>query len=136
MSRHDVEAGLRLDGALIEPNQVQVNYTLAGSPHVARSTPNATFNEVGLEVVHEHGDPVSLFRDLHWFTEHLHRFNLAFLLNFAQLNLLTGFDTSLNYSSCDDGALPFNFEAMIDQVEKLLICLPFWNRYLSQKHIF
>jgi hypothetical protein len=87
-------------------------------------------------MVHEHGNPVSLFSNLHWLSEHLHRFYLAFLLYFTQFDLFAWFDSPLNHGSCDDCAFSLNLEAMVDEIEKFLIGLPFWNRYLSQKHIF
>jgi hypothetical protein len=44
MPRHYIETGLCLYGSLVEPHQMQIDYTLAGSPHVARSTSDATFD--------------------------------------------------------------------------------------------
>lgn len=135
MARHYVESRLVLDRPLEESHQVQVDHALPRPLQVARSACDPSLHEVRLEMVHQHGDAVPLPRHLHWLSEHLHRLDLAFLLDLAQLNLLSRFDPALYDGASDDSPLPFDLEAVIDKVEEPAVLLPVGNRYLLEEHL-
>ena len=106
---------------------MEVNHNFFAFFQIARSTGYSSFDLFSLEMIHEHGYSVSLFGTLNWFSKHFHRFDLAFLLQFAKFNLLSRLYSALYNSTSDDCTFSFDLEAVINQVEKLVIDMSLWK---------
>lgn len=83
MSGHDIESYLILDGSFVQSDNIQVDYYLPALLEISWRAGYSSLHEVRLQMIHQHCYPIALPSHLDRFSEHLHRFYLAFLLNLA-----------------------------------------------------
>ena len=95
--------------------------------HRIRSACDPSLDVFGVQMGHKHRYPISLTSHLKRFSEHLHCFYFALLLNFTYLYLVSGLHFSTCYSSSQNCAFSFYFKAMVNQHWKFPFKFSGWN---------
>ena len=112
---------------------MQIYHKFFASLQISRGAAYAPFNLLGIQMLHQHGYPVTLPGHLHRFPEHLHRFYFVFLLQLTQLYLLPRFDPTLHNRPSYDRPLTLDLKTMVDQVQKFVLYVSVGNGNLVQQ---